>query len=264
MSHYSLFVDESGSSYPAYQKSYPYILTGVVIENAYRDNLEESARKLKQKYFRNQKVVFHSEDIGKNLGDFQVFAHNPSYKEAFITDLLKFLKNARVFSFHVLLYKQTISNTWKEKTILSKTSRALYFNFLSYLYTRKKPYGEIVIEASSAHKDLEYLKSFAYFLSPNCQILDNDFGTTDDIRNRLTSIAFVTKNNHDCETQIADLLSYGAYIKFCESNGRSYSSESYERRLVNILERKQFRLPKSAKAEKQKFFQKINSFQILP
>lgn len=264
MKTYLLYVDESGTSSPTFRPNFPYILTGIVIEESKQDKLKELFDTLKLKYWGNTNVVLHSEDIGKNINECSIFRGNSALKKEFIEDLLDVINKAPVLSFHALVDKSKLPNNWKEATIIKKTAQSVFFNFLTYLLTRpNNSRGKLIIEASSVFKDAEYLKTFTFFLSPGCKLIDEDFPGFEIIKKRLTQISFVTKLNNDSETQMADILGYGAYCKYQQMNGASFSEGSYKGKICSIIDKKVFALPQSASDEKKKLFKKINSFEII-
>jgi hypothetical protein len=74
-------------------------------------------------------------------------------------------------------------------------------------------------------------------------------------------MSFVTKKNFDIEEQIADSFAYAAKCKFkADSNKITYTSNSYEAKMINILENKLFKTPPNASVEKKRIYNKINSF----
>lgn len=259
---FKLFIDETGSSFPSTNVGLPYVLLGCVIAQEYRMDLKNHADQIKFKYWGRTDIVFHSNEIGKNIGEFSIFANNQPLRDEFIKDLLNFLRRSPVLVNAVIVNKEAISSTWKESTIVSKTAKALFYNFIALLFTKDKANGRVVIESATSSKDKEYLNAFAFFLSPNCPMLDQDFSQVRDV---VTSISFVTKQNHDVEEQVADLFSYAARCKYLKENkGASIISGSYEDKLLSIFETKLFRAPTNAGPDKMRFYQKINPFAIIP
>ena len=264
MKTYLLYVDESGTSSPKFRPDFPYILTGVVIEQSKQDELKQIFDDLKMKYWRKTNVVLHSEDIGKNINECQIFRNNSTLKNAFIEDLMAAIEGAPVLCFHAIVEKSKLPPTWVETTVVKRTGQSVFFNFLTYLLTRPSgSRGKLIIEASSVFKDSEYLKAFTYFLSPGCKLIDADFPSFDEIKKRLTQISFVTKLNHDTETQIADILGYGAYCKYQQMNGASFSENSYKGKICKVIDKKQFTLPQNASESKKVFFRKIDPFHVI-
>lgn len=70
-----MFLDESGDhSLVKIDPSYPmFVLAGCIFDFDYYTNfVEPEARKLKQRYFGKDNVIFRSYDIRKQRGDFSV------------------------------------------------------------------------------------------------------------------------------------------------------------------------------------------------
>lgn len=261
---YLLYVDESGTSSPTFHPDFPYVLSSVVIEQSKQKELETQFDELKLKYWGTKDIVLHSEDIGKNINDCRIFRNKSELKNQFIDDLMDTVRKAPAFCFYAIVEKTKLPPTARETTIVKKTAQSVFFNFLAYLLTRPDDSrGKIIIEASSAFKDVEYLKSFTHFLSPGCKLIDADFPPYDIIRKKLTQLSFVTKLNHDTETQIADILSYGAHCKYKQVKGASYSDNSYKGKICAVIDEKMFILPRSASGERKKFYKKIKSFDII-
>lgn len=182
-STYYMFIDESGTSSPAHFPTFPYTLTGIVVEESKQEELKQLFDDIKMKYWGNTDIVLHSEDIGKNINDCVIFRNNSVLKNEFIENLLQAIHVAPVLSFHALVDKTKLNATWKETTIIRKTARSVFFNFLTYLLTRPEgSKGKLIIEASTVFKDAEYLSAFAFFLSPGNNLVDKDFPGYDVIK----------------------------------------------------------------------------------
>ena len=77
--------------------------------------------------------------------------------------------------------------------------------------------------------------------------------------------AFVTKNNHDIETQLIDLYSYGVKCKYMgEKLKVKYPKVSYEGKIVNILNSKLFSIDPKTNKDKLKILKKVKPFVTLP
>ncbi|MGB4758553.1 MAG: hypothetical protein WBP26_00685 [Candidatus Saccharimonadales bacterium] len=263
MAKYCLSIDESGTPSPTYLPEHPYTLVGCAIDEEKREALSLKADELKKKYWKRTDVIIHHKDLAKCKNEFSIFAGKPVLKEEFKKDLLHFLNTAPVNVFVASVDKQQISSTWKQGTVIRKTARAVFFDYIAFLYTRKSPHGNIIIEASDSTKDKNYLDAFTYFLSPACPHLDIDFSVRD-IKNVVTSVMFVTKMNNDNETQIADILGYAANCLFNKkARKKTYGKGSYELLIIKALEAKMFKIQANLGMEKQKFAKKIKGHQII-
>jgi len=260
---YYLFIDESGNYDPVNRQSKSYILCGCCTPNIKREEIKILADQIKFKYWGKTDIVFHSRDIGRNTGDFTIFAHNKKLRNDFLNDLLLFLKKIPITIFIILVDKeQARKRGWNKIKVIKKTNYILIYHFIAFLFSQAGARGKIIIESATAEKDRYILDAFAYFLSPGIREFKADYCQ---VRKVLTSLSFVTKNNMDIEEQIADLLAYGARCKFEKEYGkRVFKEDTYECMIIKVLERKLFKKPVNAKARKMRYFKKIQAFCVLP
>jgi len=264
MKKFKLYVDESGNSHPGNHRQSPYyILVGCIIDCTHQEELKVRADQIKFKYWGRTDIVFHSLEIARDIGDFTIFAGNPQLKTEFMSDLFTFLNEAKV-SLTICLVDKRVANSrrWSEKTVVRRTARSVMGAFLAKVTANLPSNGQLVFEASNGFKDEEYLAAFNYYLSPN--FLRNDPDYTD-VRQCLTSINFVTKQNHDIETQLSDLFAYAARCKHeADQGSKTFAPRSYEERMIRVLEAKLIQTPSNIGAAKLTFYSKINSFHIIP
>lgn len=258
-----LFIDESGNCDLHNKQSNYYILCGCCVPENKKDQLKTYADQIKFKYWGRTNIVFHSRDLHTNRKDFAIFRNNLLQKNEFLQDLFIFLKQSPIILLIILIDKKLANKKgWNKIKILKETSHYLVYHFIALLFSNPVFKGKIVIESATAEKDRYFLNSFSYFLSPGFTELDGDLTK---VRKVLTSISFVTKNNLDIETQIADLFAYGARCKFeKEKNNKGFVKNSYEAKMMTILEQKLFKPPYSAKENKMRFYKKIKPFLVLP
>ena len=244
MNQYRLFIDELGIASPKATESKIYALTGIMVRNDLRSDLKIKADQIKYKYWNKTNVIFHSREIGKNLGDFSIFKKNEKLKESFILDLFDYLSNTPLTVLSIIVDKQeALKNNWNDIKIFKETIRLLYHNYLAFLFGKESSNGKIIVESATAEKDVYYLKYFAYFTSPKCIELNIDYKKVQQV---LTSISFVTKRNFDIEEQIADIFSYAAKCKFeREFKKKSFLTNSYENKILKIFNDKLFSKPKN-------------------
>lgn len=263
MNQYRLFIDELGIASPKATESKIYVLTGIMVRNDLRKDLKIKADQIKYKYWNKTNIIFHSREIGKNFGDFSIFENNEELKESFIKDLFEYLGNIPLTILSIIVDKQkALKTNWNDIKIFKETIKLLYYNYLAFLLGKESSNGKIVVESATAEKDVYYLKYFAYFTSPKCVELNIDYKKIQEI---LTSISFVTKRNFDIEEQIADIFSYAAKCKFeHDFKKKSFSINSYENKIIKILNEKLFNKPKNLSRKKSSFYEKVDSFIVLP
>jgi len=259
--HYKLFIDETGHPHKNHKSKY-FALVGVVIEDEHQQELKIKADQLKFKYWDSTKIVFHSEEVGRKAGDFKKFALDTKLGEKFEKQLISLLYSCPIMITSAVIDKEKAYKIgWNEETIISKASEALILDFMSFLYG-KDVRGRIVYEASNTPRDIIYLSAYHRYLNPHWTAKHKEF---DDVREKLTSITFANKLNHDTEMQLADLFSYAAICKFKQSNGHSYPANSYEEKIIKVLNNKLLSTPPGiSKPNKIKYYSKIKGLSLLP
>lgn len=260
---YKLYVDELGMSHPKSYKASPYyILLGCIIEESQQRDLIELAGHIKYKYWGRTDVIFHSAEIARNLNDFAIFKNDEAKRKEFIRDLLEMLQKTPVHITAAVIDKQkALYNAWSESSVIRHTAASVLFNFLAFIYTKRPCKGHIIIEASSAQRDGLYLDAFNNLLSPSFKVKNPHFI---DIRNHLTSINFVTKQNHDIESQVADLLVYGIRCQLDKDNGIVFEKGSYQEKIMSISGSKLIRPISTMSKQKKLFYDLIRPVDIQP
>ncbi len=263
MEKFTLFIDESGNLDIESSFSKTYILCGCSMAEDKRKQVKIYADQIKFKYWGHTNVVFHSREIAKNIGDFEIFKGNPELKENFFTDLFLFLNKAPIILFPVVVDKEKAKeNSWDHIRVIKETSKRIILNFVLLLLSKKDANGHIIVEASTPEKDKYYLSSFGYFIAPGVKEFTVDQQV---MKETLTSISFVTKNNNDIEQQLADLFAYAAARKYEKDfKEKTFEKNSYEGKIINVLEQKLFIKPENASEIKMKFYKKIQPFDVLP
>lgn len=260
---YKLYVDELGMSHPkSYEVSPFYILLGCIIDEVYQKDLLEHAGHIKFKYWGRTDIIFHSAEIARNLNDFTIFRDDEAKRNEFIKDLLELLQKTPVHITAAVIDKQkAYKNSWSEKTVIRHTASSVLFNFLAFIYTKRPCRGHVIIEAFSAQRDGLYLDAFNHLLSPSFK---NKHPHFTDIRTHLTSINFVTKQNHDIEFQIADLLVYGIRCQVEKDRGDVFEAGSYQEKIMNLANSKLIRSIANMSKDKKVFYDLIKPVDIQP
>lgn len=254
----NFFIDELGSASPKASNSTLYILSGIMVTHQNKDELKIKADQIKFKYWGRTDIVFHSREMGRAEGDFDILK-NAQTKSNFEKDLLKFLNNGVFNLFATIVDKNKIPKNWIDKTIYKKTADSLIKNFILALLAQTSIKGRLVVESATAEKDFYYHKAAGYYLSNGIKELGI---TYNDVQEVLTEVSFVSKKNEDIEEQIADLLAYGIRLKYEKRKQTSLSD--YEKRIINVVSNKLFTVNPNTGSKKKKFYSQINSFKILP
>lgn len=257
---YVLFVDESGTASPKDVFSRYYILAGCVVLDGERDRLKNWANHIKYKYWGNTDVVFHSKEITRKEGDFQIFK-DKSIFDSFIQDFEKCLLGHNIHCFFVIVDKKDpAAKRWNNIKIYKETSDSVIKTFLTFLMIQKAK-GKVVIESATTQKDFYFHLSLSNYLSNGVSIPKI---THEQVKETLTSISFVTKKNFDIEEQIADMLAYAAKCEYMKRKNIKFRRDIYEDMLLNVLNKKIVTKSKIPKILRPKYTKKIKNFVILP
>lgn len=253
----NLFIDELGTPEPRSKTQTIYILSGVLLTDRARQDLEIVANQIKFKYWNRTNIIFHSRDIGRKQKEFEVL-RDEQISKSFEKDILHFLSHGQFALFSVIVDKSKVPKNWNEITIYKRTSKEILKSFIFALLAQKSK-GKIVIESATAEKDFYYHKSAGYFLSNGFPEYKISYA---DVQEVLTEISYVTKKNNDIEEQIADLLAYGMRLRY--EKERKDKLSSYERKLVKIVGNKLFKIDPKTGEKKMKYYSKIKSYSVIP
>ncbi|MFH1561097.1 MAG: DUF3800 domain-containing protein [Patescibacteria group bacterium] len=252
------FIDELGSASPKATQSKLYILSGIMVASKAREQLKIRADQIKFKYWDRTDIIFHSREIGRKEGNFNILKDESTNKN-FTRDLIRFLHQGGFHLFGVIVDKTKIPKNWNEKTLYKKTSEIIIKNFIFALLAQRNCRGRLIVESATAEKDFYYHKTAGHFLSNGFKKPKVDFRQ---VQNVLTEVSFVTKKNFDIEEQLADILAYGLRLRY-EKRSESELSD-YEKRLVKVVDKKLFSMPPGTGTEKKKFYSQIETLRVLP
>ncbi|NTU66932.1 MAG: DUF3800 domain-containing protein [Candidatus Moranbacteria bacterium] len=257
---YKLFIDELGTASPKHLDSELYILSGCSVDDSERSKIKTWSDQIKFKYWGRTDVVFHSREIWRRENDFSLLK-DKKIRGEFLDDLEKFLLCSKFKLFFVVVDKNIAKKkAWNDVKIYNETCRWLIRNFLLVLLTNDSK-GKIIVESATGEKDFYFHKALSYYLSGGIPEINVSH---EKVKEVLTAISFVTKNNHDIEEQIADLFAYIAKCKYFQKRKKKFESGDYEERMLKLINKKLFKIPKDAKKSKMKFFEEVKPFLILP
>jgi len=257
--YYKLFIDESGTANPKDLSSDIYILSGCSINKSECQKIKVFADQIKFKYWGKTDVVFHSNEIGRQEGDFSILKDEKIYKN-FLEDLSNFLSYSNFKMFFIIVDKKKAREAgWDDKKVYKDTTLFLVRNFLLILLTSDSK-GEIIIESASAEKDIFLLQALGYFWGAGIEALNIKHET---VKNTVSSVSFVTKQNNDIEEQIADLFGYAAKLKYFQKQKIKFKSDPYEEIVLKAINKKIFKIPRQAGQGKLRLFSEVEPFLIL-
>lgn len=254
----NLFIDESGFANPKAQKTGCYILCGCLINDFSREELKIKADQIKFKFWERTNIVFHSREIGRKFNDFSILRDN-EINENFCRLLFSLLNSSTYQIFAIVVNnKKAAKQNWDDKKVYKETTKLMIKNFILTLLATKSR-GRLIVESASSEKDFYFHKAASHYLAKGMPELKISYT---DIQNALTEISFVTKKNLDIEEQVADLLAYGAKLKFLNKKGHDLSD--YDKSILKIFNQKLFIIHPQTGARKKKFYSAIESYKILP
>jgi hypothetical protein len=264
-----LFIDESGTASPKDTASPYYILSGCAVKERDRAKIKAWADHIKFKYWGNTKVVFHSKEMSRKekslkhpANDFTIF-RDETVHQNFLADLEAFLTKFEFYMFYVLVDKKKITalsipEPWNDIKIYRETADAIIKNFLCFLMSQHAR-GKIVIEAATTEKDFYFHKALGNYLGNGV----SGTGITDkQVKQVLTSISFVTKDNEDTEEQIADLLAYAAKCRYAGAK-----PGPYETMLLKVVKKKmatEAHIKKANTIVRPRYIKHMCEFEVLP
>jgi hypothetical protein len=256
---FKLYIDESGKN--TLTNILPYAphfsVAGVIVHELNDDFIRRRADQIKFKYWGTTKITFHATDMRQFKGDFSIFKQNPHLYTEFCNDFKDFIKCS---SFKLLwvgtnkltfLSKNSPINyavknkfsktiTTHEKKLTQNTFEELWKIYLCYLTSskRKDSHGKIIIEAADKNQDVDILYAYNKIMSSGIPSMNL---TRKQVREKLTSISFVTKNNLDTETQLADIGSHFLNLDARINESIPYGGiTQFDTEIIQLLKQKTF------------------------
>lgn len=195
-----LSLDESGkASYD--HKSELFVLSGIVIQEKFKQKLDRLTRKLKKKYFKNEDIVFHSRDMYRRKGPFSILRESKKELD-FWSEFISIVSDPEISVMFIIVDKQKAKHKgWHQKTILKRA----YLKILEEFANKQLKLGinGKIITESDPSQDF-------YLIEAHNRI--QGIGTSDstmsaqEYRQKITSLSLVNKANLDIDVQIADAL----------------------------------------------------------
>lgn len=231
---YKLYLDETGTpNTETYNPAFPYfIFSGFIVDESQASKLKTRADQIKFKYWSRTNIVFHSREIGRLENDFSIL-RDPAVEQDFYKDLVQFIISTGGSSVIVVVNKDKAKALgWSTNDVYRNTSRAMLGFFVEFLHAKNNK-GQIVVESAGTKRDLLFYREYIYLLANGFATLGL---THQKVKQLLTSISFVSKNNQDIEEQIADLLAYPAGHQCLTRAGiRPLVPNSYEDKMCRVL-----------------------------
>ncbi|MEK7630705.1 MAG: DUF3800 domain-containing protein [Patescibacteria group bacterium] len=268
---FNLYIDESGKhDLKTIDPRAPHFsLAGILIHDNGKSDLKNKANQIKFKYWGDVNIVFHANDIRQQTGDFAIFKEKKSKLtiDDFYRDLSTFLNytfkiglvsiNKSTYLAHNPVVAHAVlqlpsahpGSNWEKQVrgtgnnLLKKVSTELLTMYLDYL-NRKKANGEVIMESSNEVQDTLIYSAYNRLLTSGFPPFGMDATT---VRKHFTGISFVTKQNHDIESQVADIAAHYLSLESRLNDGviSSYH-QKYDQDIIKILKSKTFSYRKVA------------------
>ena len=226
-----LSLDETGkASYK--HPSQLFILSGVIIPEDFKLKLDHLIRKLKKKYFQDDEIIFHSRDMSRKKGPF-VILQDPKKELNFWSDLISILNNREIGLLFTITSKENAKKKgWQTQTILKRSYLKILEDF-TIKHLGPKIGGKIIIE-SDPSQDFYLIQAHNRLQAigiPNKNISSNEY------RERMTSLSLVNKLNLDVDVQVADALASVAGMKYdldiLKNQRQMTNAEKMKKRLID-------------------------------
>lgn len=204
---YFLFIDESGDhGLVKLDPSFPvFLLCGIICSQENYENIRKRFNEIKEKFWQEKKVIFHSRDIRKCENEFQIL---------FNLDLKKDFYKMLNASMNDCSYRVISSAIEKEKYIknFGKLSNDVYELALSFIIERAvfsldeingDKELDIIIEKRGAKEDRKLYEHFQRLLARGTGYVSAERLKAIDIK-----ILFKSKKENINGLQLADLIAY--------------------------------------------------------
>jgi hypothetical protein len=235
MKNYKLLsIDETGKANYSHPSKI-FIVSGVILPEKLKPAITEQMRSLKEKYFNNPDIVFHSRDMHRAKAQFKNLQEE-KVALAFWEELIAILKHKDLATIFIVVDKEKAKKRgWQTKTILQRTYIALLEEFTEILKKGEGDHGKIIVESDPyqdacliyAHNRLQSSGTRDKLIQPK------------EYQQMVTSLSLVNKENFDIDIQIADMLAFVAGVKY-EKETLKIEKEltKYENLKLMLLEEK--------------------------
>ncbi len=204
-----LFLDESGDhSLKKIDNQFPlFCLAGCIFdEDEYLQKCDFEIDLLKIKYFDDNKVIFHSREIRKCEGPFNILL-NKNTKENFYADLNKLIKDLPFLVLASVIKKQELKDGYFDPS--NPYNLSLHFLIERFLYflEENNDIGYISVESRDSKSNADLLGVYTLIMQHGSNggrhnISPNRF------KQRIQKIEFIEKKQNHNGHQISDLIAY--------------------------------------------------------
>lgn len=234
---YTLYIDETGTaSLKAIDPKYPFLLlSGVIIGDDNYSSIDGYSKIIKDKFWGRSDIIWRFSDLRRKYRPFRLLKRGKlsQFKQSYEL----FLSDSPFFLFVAVVDKREFIKRHKPSADPYRQA----FNYLLRRYVaylkKEKSKGRIVVESRTG-QDLSLLASYHESSQPPRKGQIRAYmAKPEDVRERITAISFVKKDNRDIGLQIADTTAYICGVKARdETKVKSMVKDSYEEKLWKVIE----------------------------
>lgn len=220
---YYFFIDESWDhSLIKINKDFPcFILCWILISEKEYQKLQEKIQNLKQEFFQNKNIIFHSRDIRRHEKEFKIF-FDEEIKKIFFEKLNTIITETDFSIISIWVKKENYIKRY------GKTAKNPYEISLSYIIERLVKIGKtdknidsinIFVEKRWKREDKELLQHYNRLYQ-----VGTYYVWSSEIQNIIKRFDFRDKKENDIGIQIADLCAYpiARYVQNSEEFNQSF------------------------------------------
>jgi len=233
MKDYKLLVlDETGKA-SFNHKSKNFILSGLILPEKFKPEIDRLIRELKKKYFGNDEIVLHCRDMLRKKGPFSSFSKNSKKEMEFWKEFIDILKLDSLSLAFVIVDKNKARKLgWNDIAILRRAYGKILEEFV------KKHLGDAngkIVTESDQYQDKYLIEAHNRLQAmgiPSEGILGSDY------RKKITSLSLVNKLNLDVDIQMADSLAIMADTVYRTKIGGMESPTELEGMMSEFINKK--------------------------
>jgi hypothetical protein len=227
-----LALDETGKA-SFKHLSQNFILSGLIIPENFRLNLEKAIRKLKNKYFLDEEIVFHCRDMLRKKGPFAVLREDPVKEMKFWSEFVS-IANTKLLSLaFVIVDKEKAKKLgWNDTAILRRAYNKILEEFVKKHL--KDNNAKIIVE-SDPYQDKYLIEAHNRLQAIG---IPSEGITGFDYRKKITSLSLVNKSNLDVDVQMADSLAIMADMVYKMKMGDNMKPTKVQLMMKRLIERK--------------------------
>jgi len=195
-----LSIDESGKAAYSHMSKL-FVLSGIVIPEKFKPQLDKLIRKLKKKYFKDEEIIFHSRDMYRKKGPFVILQDSQKELE-FWSEFISFLDDPEISILFIIVNKEKARDKgWQQETILKRAYQKILEEFADK-QLKLGVNGKIITE-SDPSQDFYLIQAHNLIQSKGTS--DGTMSASE-YRQKITSLSLVNKMNLDIDIQMADAL----------------------------------------------------------